>query len=306
MIKVLKANKKLIAISMLLIIANFLVEFLKISSTAKIKIEKIITSVLILSLTMLFESILTTFAKDFLRKKEIELTSLFDHIMKGVFFTIAILLVLENLGISIVPMVATLGLGSLAIALALQDPLKNLFSGIHLALTRKIKPGDYIKIEEGLEGYVEDITWSNTMIRTLSNNLIIVPNFLIISRIVTNYHLPDPYLAVTLDVGIGYNNDLEKVERITVETAKEVMRKIIGEIDFEPFIRYNKLSESHISFSVILRVREFSEQYLLKHELIKALHRRYKEERIELFYPVRMVFLKKHRKEGGLYGPKNP
>lgn len=220
--------------------------------------------------------------------------SILKNVIKITVIIIGVLILFQYIGISITPMLTALGLGGLAVALAFQDTLANLFAGIYIFVSRQFKPGDYIKLEGGEEGYVVDITWRTTRIRTLQNNIVVIPNSKLSSTIVTNYHMPYPEVAVLIDVGVSYSSDLEKVERVTIEVAKEVMREVKGGVpEFEPFIRYHTFGESSINFTVVMRAKEFADQYLVKHEFIKRLHKRYKEEGIEIPFPVRTLY---HRK----------
>jgi small-conductance mechanosensitive channel len=97
-------------------------------------------------------------------------------------------------------------------------------------------------------------------------------------------------LSVLIPVGVGYRSDLEKVERVTAEVARDVMQTVPGGIpEFEPFIRYHTFGDSGVELNVILRAREFTDQYLIKHEFIKRLHARYRQESIEFPFPQRVV-----------------
>lgn len=217
-------------------------------------------------------------------------TSIFTHLTQVLVYMIGVLVLLQSLGISIVPILTALGVGGLAVALALQDTLSNLFAGIHTIASRKIRPGDYVKLENGQEGYVADITWRYTTIRTLANNMIIIPNAKLASAVATNFSLPETEMTISVDVGVGYESDLDKVESVTIDVARTVMKEIEGGIPgFEPFIRYNKFDESSINFAVILRTREFANQYLIRHELIKGLQKRYRQEGIEIPFPIRTI-----------------
>lgn len=223
-------------------------------------------------------------------------TSLLSNITKLFIFSVGILVILQSLGISISPILAGLGIGGLAVALALQDTLSNLFAGFNIIVARQIRPGDYIRLETGEEGYVEDITWRNTILKDLSNNLIVIPNSKLSHSIVKNYHLPDRDLTVIVQVGISYDNDLEKVERVTIEVAREVMKEVKGgDPEFEPFIRYHTFSEFSINFSVIMKGQEFVDQYLIKHEFIKRLHKRFREERVSIPYPIKILYFEKRK-----------
>jgi small-conductance mechanosensitive channel len=97
-------------------------------------------------------------------------------------------------------------------------------------------------------------------------------------------------MAVLLDVGVAFDSDLEKVERVTIEVAKEVLASVPGGVtDADPFIRYNAIGESRINFTVILRGKHYTDQYLIKHEFIRSLMKRYREEHIQIPFPIGTV-----------------
>lgn len=209
-----------------------------------------------------------------------------------------VLMILDTLHISITPILTALGVGGLAVALALQDTLGNLFAGIQILASRQVRIGDYIKLSSGEEGYVSDIKWRNTVLKALSNNAIVIPNSKLASTITTNYYAPSKDISVLLEVGIAYDSDLERVERVTIEVAQQVMRTVAGGVpEHNPFIRYHTFADSSINFTVILRGKEFTDQYLVKHEFVKELIRRYREEGIEIPFPIRTVLMAKA--EGG-------
>jgi small-conductance mechanosensitive channel len=270
-----------------------------ISPTLLAIFKKVLLVSVILSVTIVLSKIAVGFVNLYSRKTEgvLPSTSIFANLTKLLILLLGILIILQTLGISITPILTALGVGGLAVALALQDTLSNLFAGIHILLSRKIRPGDYVKLETGEEGYVTDITWRNTTIRALPNNMVIVPNSKLASAIVINFYQPETEMAVLVQVGVGYESDLRKVERVTIEVGKEVMREVPGGVpEFEPFIRYHTFADFSINFTVILRAKEYVDQYLIKHEFVKRLHQRYKEEGIEIPFPIRTVYMKGERK----------
>ena len=216
--------------------------------------------------------------------------TLLQNVAKAVVYIVGLLVLLQSLGISVTPMLTALGVGGLAVALALQPTLSNLFSGIQIIAARKIKIGHFIRLEEGLEGYVTDINWRSTTIRALSNQTIILPNTKLADSTITNTWVPDPEISVPIPVGVGYESDLEFVERVTLEVAKSVQSVHPGAVpDFEPAVRFNEFGDSSINFKVILRAKEFAEQFLMRHDFIKALHARYKKEGINIPFPIRTI-----------------
>ncbi|MFJ5533959.1 mechanosensitive ion channel family protein [Streptomyces sp. NPDC093261] len=219
--------------------------------------------------------------------------TIFVNITRVVVLAMGFLVMLQTLGISIAPLLTALGVGGLAVALALQDTLANLFAGIHILASKTVQPGDYIRLSSGEEGYVVDINWRQTTVRQLSNNLVVIPNGQLAKTNMINYTRPEQRLTVLVQVGVGYDSDLEHVEKVTAEVVAEVMTEITGAVpDHEPAVRFHTFGDSRIGFTVILGVGEFSDQYRIKHEFIKRLHKRYRAEGIRIPAPTRTVALR--------------
>ncbi len=198
--------------------------------------------------------------------------------------------VLLILGVKVTAVLASLGVASLAIGLALQDTIANLFAGFYLVADRSVNAGDYIKLESGEEGFVESIGWRNTRIRLWANNTVLIPNAKLTQSVITNLTLPNPVLSVYTYCGVSYESDLEFVESTALEVAREVLETHPGsDLSFDPVLRYKEFGDSNINFVVVFRVTEVGSQYLLQHEYIKALHKRFKERNIEISYPVRKL-----------------
>ena len=187
-----------------------------------------------------------------------------------------------------------LGIGGLAVALALEETLNNLFSGVQIIASQLVRPGDYVRLDAGYEGYVTDIKARNTTIRAYpENNRIIVPNRILASSIVINYSLPEKNLWVDLSVGVAYDSDLEQVEQITLDVAQEICQRFEGaSSEHEPVLRYEEFGDSSINFRVRILVNAFEDQFLIKHAFIKALHKRFNTEGIEIPFPIRTLYMK--------------
>ncbi|MBI5391520.1 mechanosensitive ion channel family protein [Candidatus Woesearchaeota archaeon] len=220
--------------------------------------------------------------------------TIFSTLIKIVVYIIGFLTILQTLGISITPILTALGVGGLAVALALQDTLSNLFSGFHIIASKHVRPGDYVKLDTGEEGYIADITWRNTIIKSVHNNLIVVPNAKLASAKITNYHLPGTECNVQLVCGVSYGSDLEKVEKVTLAVAKEVMQKVPGGVqNFQSTLRFHTFADSSIQFTLTVQAKSFDACTLVQHELIKRLHLRYRKEKIDIPFPITTVHLKK-------------
>ncbi len=220
-------------------------------------------------------------------------TSLTQNITKIIIVILGALMILNGLGIPITPLLTALGVGGLAVALALQDTLSNLFAGFYLTVARQIRIGDYIKLDSGQEGHVEDIGWRATKLRMLPNNMVLVPNNKLSQAIMINYDLPSQEMAVLVEASAAYDSDLERVERVIVEVAQDVMRTVPGGVsEFEPFIRYHTFGDFSVQFTVILRAKQFVDQYVITHEFIKRLLLRYRQEGITMPFPTSTVLTK--------------
>ncbi len=216
-----------------------------------------------------------------------------------VIFSVAVIMALDTAGVEVTPLVASLGIAGLAVALAFQDTLSNFFAGVYISIDRPFKEGDYILLDSGQEGYITKIGWRSTKIKMLANNTIIVPNSKLASSIIVNYYSPDREMGITVPVSVSYESDLARVEKVTVEVAAETLKSTTGAVkDFKPFIRYTAFADSGINFNVILRVGEYADKFLVTHEFIKALHARYAKEGIEIPYPKRHVYVEQIGKKG--------
>ena len=212
--------------------------------------------------------------------------TIFVSITRVAVWTIGALILLDSLGVAVSPLLTALGVGGLAVALALQDTLSNLFAGIHILASRKVQPGDYIELDNGMQGYVVDTNWRNTILRQLPNNLLVVPNATVASSIVTNYHLPEHELSVTVPIYVSDECDLDEVEQVTIEVGREVMRSVDGGVPaHEPTVRFTGIGNNTVNFNIGLRAAEVTKQALITHEFIKRLHRRFRQDGIAFQSP---------------------
>ncbi len=260
-----------------------------------VALEKSLLILILLSATIVSARIVVSLVGSYAKKAEgvFPTTSIFVNLAELLTYLIGSLIILQSIGISITPILTALGVGGLAVALALQDTLSNLFSGLHIIVAKPVKPGDYVKLSSGEEGYVRDITWRYTTIESLLSHMTIVPNAKIASANITNYSLPNKEVYLSVQIGVSYDSDLEHVERISKEITRQVMKEVEGGIaDFEPVVRFHTFADSSINFNLGFRVKEFANQYAVKHELIKRIHAGYAREGIQIPFPIRTVYWK--------------
>lgn len=255
--------------------------------------SEVIIKVLVILACILF---VDRFANGFITKHSEKTEAFKDSktilqgITRGVVFTIGALVLLGTMGISVTPIIASLGITSLAVALALQPTLENFFSGAQMVVDKPIRVGDFVELDSGEQGFVEKIGWRTTWIRMLPNNMVIMPNSELSKSKIINYYYPTKELSVPVEVGVHYSSDLDHVERVTLEVAREILvSHEWGVDDYETFVLFNSFADSSINLTVMLRAKEYFNRFWVKSAFIKALHKRYAEEGIVIPFPIRAI-----------------
>ncbi|MDV6236022.1 mechanosensitive ion channel family protein [Leptospira ellisii] len=280
-----ESGRRIVRLSFFLLASFIFLKLLKLSERTG---ETVFLGFRILSIFLLTFSCVRLFSAVFEAYSEkteglISSASIISNVIRITMFAVGLLLILQSLGISVAPILGALGVGGLAVALGLQPTLSNLFSGLSILLERQLKKGDYIRLQgDGLEGYVEDITWRTTAIRRFNNSTIVVPNSIMSSSVFTNFDIPTKEFSLQIEAGVAYQSDLERTEKIAVEVGRETLKRLypvheIGEVSFS----YQKFSENSVDFKVTLPSFEYTDQFAIKHEFIKLLHARFRTEGIE-------------------------
>ena len=200
------------------------------------------------------------------------------------------LLILDQLNVNINPLIAGLGIGGLAVALAIQPTLSNLFAGTYVLTEGVISSGDFIELENGMSGYVIDVGWRSTRIRTFQNNLVVIPNSRFAETIFTNFQRPVAALNVVVSCGVSYDSDLYQVERVCKEVMKEVLdMDPNANKDFGGFFGYDSFGDSNVNFWLFVQAKDRAASFGLKNALMQLLHQRFKDLDIVINYPVRTL-----------------
>jgi small-conductance mechanosensitive channel len=260
-----------------------------------VPLRAVLEAAIIVSVTVTAAGVLSALAAAASERRAFAagVTGLFRTAVRAVILSIGLLVLLDSLGIQITPLLTALGVGGLAVALALQDTLTNLFAGVHLLADRPIRVGDYVRIAE-IEGHVVDVGWRSTRLRMLANNVVIVPNKKVAESIITNYDMPERRMALTLPVSVGYGSDPEQVEAVLKDVALAAAREVPGLLaEPAPLARLIPGFGAYaLEFTLICQVASFVDQYVVQHELRKRILRRLREERIEIPVPVRAIELR--------------
>src|SRR6266513_385350 len=251
---------------------------------------------LILSVTLTAASIVTAFIGLASERRALggPVTGLAQTAARVTVIIVGVLVLLSVLGIHVTPILTALGVGGLAVALALQDSLANLFAGMHLLADQPIRVGDYVRIADSIEGHVVDIGWRSTRVRMLQNTIVVVPNKRVAESVVVNYDMPEPRMSLEIPVKVSYASDPDTVERVLVEEAGRAAAEVPGLLaQPAPFARLIPgFGDSSLDFSLICQVASFGVQYVVQHELRQRILRRLRAEGLEMPYPTRVVELR--------------
>ncbi len=249
------------------------------------------------TIARLITTLLNWYAANLSAKTETRVDERFMPIVRKVvsvfIYLIGLVVILDQLGIKVTALVASLGVASLAVALALQETLANFFSGLYIMADKPFRIGDFIKTETGEEGFVEEIGWRSTRIKLRTEVIVVIPNSKLAQSKVTNYCLPEKEANFLVECGVAYGSDLEHVEKVTVSVADDVLKAVYGSHlkGFKPVVAYHSFGDSNINFSVVMRAKDYADKPKITHEFIKALTKGYKKEGINISWPVRKVYL---------------
>ena len=266
-------------------------------------VRRVLTALLIFSFTIGLARLLGDMAQNYRQEAAPELalasTGLLRTIVRAAVLLTGFLVMLSTVGINIGPLLGALGVGGLAAGLALQPTLSNLFAGFQIAAGKQVRIGNRVRLASGEDGYVTDISWRTTTLRTPTNALIIIPNSKFADSIVTNVNLPEAPTNIVIPVGVSYASDARRVEAMLRDEATRAVAELPELVkDFEPVVRLQAFGQSSLDFQIVVRVRDFDAQFPIWGELHQRLFARLRREGISIPFPTRTVHL-----SGGLPGP---
>ena len=208
-------------------------------------------------------------------------------IVEVIVLSLGALILLNYLGITITPLLTALGVGGLAVALALQDTLGNFFAGIHILIEEPVRVGDFILLSSGEEGTVTDIGWRTTRLLTGTNNVIVIPNNKITTSILTNHHLPEKWMMSIIDIYTAHAVDVELVKRLALEAAAEaegVLKEPEAVFLFDP-----GPLPTHFHFRLIVPIAERIQQGLVRSGVRMALAKKFQAEGVPMPVGERLI-----------------
>jgi small-conductance mechanosensitive channel len=220
----------------------------------------------------------------------VAVTGLAQTATRAMVFVVGTLVLLSTVGVQITPILTTLGIGGVAVALALQDTLSNLFAGIHLLADSPLRVGDHVKIGGNVEGFVIDVGWRSTRIRALSNDIVVVPNLVVARETITNYDLSDVRGAFRLRISVDDSADPDTVATVLRDEIDAASAKIPGLLPYPPPTVTRLFgAEGSLDFAVSYHVAALSDQFRVQHELRRRVLERLQRENIAIRGPARVA-----------------
>ncbi len=217
---------------------------------------------------------------------------MFQRIARYAVYVVTLIFVLNSFGVEITPLLTGLGIAGLAVAMALNDTLSNFFSGLHLLTDKPIRNGDFISLddEQGvLKGFVEEIGWRSTRIRTRGNCIYIIPNNKIATSVVVNFSrgIEDNWKGSSLSVGVDYASDPRKVKKVMADVIKALQASDKRFGANEPMVRLEEFGDFALVFRAFWTVRSFHESEAVAGDVREAIYYAFKKENINIPFPVR-------------------
>jgi MscS family membrane protein len=213
---------------------------------------------------------------------------LLKNIIRIAVLTLGILWCLAIWNVDLTPLFASAGIVGIAVALAAKDTLANFFGGVSIFIDRSFKVGDYIILDTGERGEVVDIGIRSTRIKTRDDILITIPNSILSNSKIINESAPVPRFRIRVPVGVAYESDLEKVEKILVEVARS--NSLVSNLP-EPRARLRLFADSSINFELLCWVNNPRDKGLATHQLLSAIYKKFEEEAISIPFPQNDVHL---------------
>jgi small-conductance mechanosensitive channel len=224
-----------------------------------------------------------------------EIFPLFAKIGRALIYVFGLIILLSEMGVEITAFIAALGVGGLAVALALQDTLANFFAGVHMLADRPVRPGDYIKIDgTGVIGTIEEVGWRSSKIRTWDNNVVYVPNTKMSQSIIINYFNPNEEMGYAMSFTASYDDEPDKVVEALWEALRETSKKTgkIVELD-KSAVRTNAFLDSAIEYKVVVKIPVYGDRFGIQGELTRQVYYVFKKRGITIPFPTRTLYMEK-------------
>lgn len=231
------------------------------------------------------------------KRTKIEVDESLTHLVTGairvILIILAMLYILDLWGIEVLPLIGALGIAGLAVALALQPTLSNIFAGVSMIMDKSVKVGDWIVLEDGTWGVVDKIGIRSTKVKSFDNEMIIVPNSKMADSQIRNVSLPEPMARAVISFTVAYGANIEKVKRVV---KKELLKiKNVVKDDPAPNVRFLEMGDSSLNFKAYIYVKSFDVRMGAIDEANTRIYNILNKEGIEIPFPQMDVHLKEEK-----------
>ena len=259
-------------------------------------LDKFISIVVIVAITVVVNRVLVELINRTIRRKRKKnvttLLMFIKRIKKLILYSLMVLLCLEQFDAFhkfSITVLSGLGIGSVVLGLAAQESMKNFFGSLALVIGDAYEVGDFIECSmQGVSGTVEDITMRHTIIRTINNRRVIIPNCQMNSYIIENFNYKDNENVKLVDYSISYEADIDKAISIIKDEMKKLYRPskkgINKDVEF-PKVRVASWNDSSISLRAWVWGKDNNDVYDNMYKLNYVIKKRFDEENIEIPYP---------------------
>ncbi|MBI3035500.1 mechanosensitive ion channel family protein [Candidatus Woesearchaeota archaeon] len=262
--------------------------------------ENLISTLIIATVTYIvaavFNILISNWGRKFASKTESkvddEVVVLFQKFSRISVSFIGIIFILDVWGIKVGPLLASLGIAGIAVAFALQNTLGNIFGGVSLIVDRSITVDDFIRLDDGTEGFVTDIGLRSTKIKSRDGDLIIIPNGKLADSKIYNYHKPMPTTRVTVEFGVKYGSDVEKVKKVVLAEISS-MKNILKEP--APKVLFHELGDFALKFKAFFWVSSIEKKIDAKEDALTSVYNALEINKIGIPFPTRTVYLKNEK-----------
>ena len=232
-----------------------------------------------------------------------QMVPILQNVWSAVIAGVAVFLLLVLWDIDVTPLLASAGIAGIIVGLAARDTLANFFGSLSLYLDGTYKVGDYVVLETGERGRVEDISVRSTVIRTRDDILVTVPNSKLSNAAIINESTPKTKRRIRVPLGVAYGTDIDRLQEILLEEAVEV--GLVLERP-KPRVRFREFGGSSLNFELLCWVNNPAQRARATHQLNSAIYKRLQTEGIEIPFPQRDVSVSVTDVPGELFGGRDP
>lgn len=211
-----------------------------------------------------------------------------SNLLRYTAMIVVLLIGLSIIGIDLSALTVIFGVLGIGLGFGLQGVVANFFAGLVIIITRPIKEGDFVLVE-GLEGTVLQIRIISTVINTIRNETIIVPNSELVNKSVYNNSYDDRSVVIRNDIGVSYRSDMEAVEALLMQLAERCPWRVSSK---RPVVRLKEFGNSSVNFAIFTMIKDVEEKYAAHHWINMEIWREFKASGIEIPYPQLDLYIK--------------